>query len=176
MDTRKRALTLGLCGAAAVAPIAGLAQRSAASTTPEPEPVTAEVLTPRAEFGDDVDLQLTINHEGMDPIVVNVDEPSRSVIVRVTVQPGAQLPWHTHSGPVIQYIVEGELIYVMADDCVEHAYPAGSAFVDPGHGVVHTAFNRGDDVAVVVAAFFEASEDGPLSAPADAPPDCTAAP
>ena len=63
-------------------------------------------------------------------------------------------------------------MYVGADDCVEREYPAGTAFVDLGHGDVHTAFNATDDVTVLVATFFEAPEAGPLLMPAETPADC----
>lgn len=32
--------------------------------------------------------------------------------------------------------------YILADDCVDRDYPAGSAFLDPGNRI-HTAINRG---------------------------------
>ena len=35
----------------------------------------------------------------------------------IHVQPGVQLPWHTHNGPVIVTVIQGELVYVMAEDC-----------------------------------------------------------
>ena len=50
---------------------------------------------------------------------------------RITVQPGAQFPWHTHPGAVIVNIAQGELVYVEASDCIERPYPAGTAFLDP---------------------------------------------
>ena len=87
-------------------------------------------------------------------------------------QPGAQFPWHSHAGSVIVNIVGGALVYVGADDCVEREYPAGTAFVDLGHGDVHTAFNGTDDVSVLVATFFEAPEAGPLLIPAETPAHC----
>ena len=31
-------------------------------------------------------------------MVVNVDDPSRTVVVKYTVQPGAQFPWHSTTG------------------------------------------------------------------------------
>ena len=67
-------------------------------------------------------------------------------------------------------LVSGELVYVDAADCVERAYTAGTAFVDPGHGHVHTAFNRTSDVTVFVATFFEAPAEGSLLIPAE--PGC----
>jgi quercetin dioxygenase-like cupin family protein len=137
-----------------------------------PPPIATEVLTPRSVFTDNVDLKLKNKLDGRGTDVVNAKDPSRTVVARITLQPGAQFPWHTHPGPVIVNVAEGELVYVGADDCVEREYPAGTAFVDPGHGHVHTAFNATDDVTVFVATFFEAPDEGPLLIPAETPADC----
>jgi quercetin dioxygenase-like cupin family protein len=138
-----------------------------------PLPIATESLTPRAVFTDDVDLTIKVKLGGTANEVVHAKDPSRTVVARFTVQPGAQFPWHTHSGPVIVNVVEGELVYVAADDCVERSYPAGTAFVDAGHGHVHTAFNPTDDETVLVATFFEAPETGSLLIPAEAPAGCS---
>jgi quercetin dioxygenase-like cupin family protein len=137
-----------------------------------PPPIATEFLTGRAVFTDDVDLQVKIKLDGKATKVINVKDPSRTVVARFTVQPGAQFPWHTHRGPVVVNVTEGELVYVGAEDCVEREYPAGTAFVDPGHGHVHSAFNPTDDVTVFVATFFEAPAEGPLLIPAETPADC----
>jgi quercetin dioxygenase-like cupin family protein len=137
-----------------------------------PPPIATEFLTGRAVFTDDVDLKIKIKLDGGTTRVVNAKDPSRTVMARFTVQPGAQFPWHSHRGPVVVNVVAGELVYVDAADCVEREYPAGTAFVDPGHGHVHSAFNPTDDVTVFVATFFEAPEEGPLLIPAEAPADC----
>lgn len=149
----------------------------------EPQPIVSEPLTDRAVFTDDVDLKLKVKLDGKKSrghhrghgqrVVVNVKDPSRTFVARFTVQPGAQFPWHTHPGPVIVNVTEGELVYVGADDCVERSYPAGTAFVDAGHGHVHTAYNPTDAPTVFVATFFEApAAPAPLLIPADAPDDC----
>jgi quercetin dioxygenase-like cupin family protein len=137
-----------------------------------PPPIATEFLTGRAVFTDDVDMKIKIKLDGGTTRVVNAEDPSRTVVARFTVQPGAQFPWHSHLGPVVVNVVEGELVYVDAADCVEREYPAGTAFVDPGHGHVHSAFNPTDDVTVLVATFFEAPEEGLLLIPAEAPADC----
>jgi quercetin dioxygenase-like cupin family protein len=166
--SRKRGAAL------AVALIAVLLSANVLTSTAQqpPPPIASEFLTGRAVFTDDVDLKLKIQLDGQATQVVNATDPSRTVVGRFTVQPGAQFPWHTHRGPVIVNVVEGELVYVAADDCVDRAYPAGTAFVDPGHGHVHTAFNATDDVTVFVATFFEAPDAGPLLIPAETPADC----
>jgi quercetin dioxygenase-like cupin family protein len=138
-----------------------------------PPPIATEFLTGRAVFTDDVDLKVKTKLDGKATRVVNVKDPSRTVTARFTVQPGAQFPWHTHRGPVFVTVVEGELVYVGADDCVQRDYPAGTAFVDLGHGHVHSAFNPTADETVFVATFFEAPAEGPLLIPADTPADCS---
>ena len=95
------------------------------------------------------------SHDG-GTTVVNVDNPSRTVDIRYTVQPGARFPWHTHYGPVIVNIVSGSLTYVEAGTCDETTYSPGQAFVDAGHGHVHSAYNPGTEPVVFIATFFEA--------------------
>jgi quercetin dioxygenase-like cupin family protein len=136
-----------------------------------PPPIASEFLTPRSVFPDDVDLKTRIKHESEGRSVVISRNPSRTVVVRFTVQPGAQFPWHTHAGPVVVNMVQGDLTYVEADNCARHHYTAGQAFVDPGHGHVHSAVNRGPGETIFVATFYEAPATGPLVIPAD-PADC----
>jgi quercetin dioxygenase-like cupin family protein len=138
-----------------------------------PPPIAVEVLTQRAVFTDDVSVQIRNKLDGHATGVSNAHDPSRTVVARITVQPGARFPWHTHPGPVIVNIAQGELIYTMAHDCVDRSYPAGTAFVDPGHGMVHTAVNPTDEATVLLATFFEVPETGPLTIPVAAPADCT---
>ena len=142
-----------------------------------PPPILIELLTPRSLFTDDVRGQFRIKLEGehRTTVVNMLHDASRTVVARITVQPGAQFPWHTHSGPVIVNIAQGELVYVEAGDCIERPYPASTAFADPGHGHVHTAFNRIGGVTVVLyATFFEVPAQGPLTITegVETPADC----
>jgi quercetin dioxygenase-like cupin family protein len=164
---RKRGAALG----AALIAVLLISVNVLPSTAQEP-PIATEFLTERAVFTDDVDLKIKTKLDGKATQVVNAKDPSRTVVARFTVQPGAQFPWHTHRGPVVVNVVEGELVYVGAEDCVEREYPAGTAFIDSGHGHVHTAFNPTDDVTVFVATFFEAPEAGSLLIPAEQPAGC----
>ncbi|HEX2031628.1 MAG TPA: cupin domain-containing protein [Actinomycetota bacterium] len=143
------------------------------SRAQEPPPILIEPLTPRSIFTDQVSGQFTIRlARSRETIVVNMPDPSRTVVTRITVQPGAQFPWHTHSGPVVVNIAQGELTYVPAEDCLPRRYPAGTAFVDPGHGHVHTAVNRTDSATVFYATFFQVPAEGPLTILAEAPANC----
>ena len=135
-------------------------------------PISVEFLTPRSPFTDDVALQLRYRLEGSPTAVINSLNPSHTVVARITVQPGAQFPWHTHPGPVIVNVAEGELVYVQASDCVERRYPEGVAFIDPGRGNVHTAFNATGGDTVLVATFFEVPATGAITIPVAAPANC----
>jgi quercetin dioxygenase-like cupin family protein len=152
-----------------------LAAASAVNVIPSaaegpPPPIAAEPLTPRSVFPDEVDMKLKLRLHGR-TVVINIDDPSRTVVVKYTVQPGAQFPWHSHRGPVFVNIVSGALTYLPAGPCHEQTYSAGQTLVDPGHGHVHTAFNNGTQPLVFIATFFEAPAEGPLLIPAD--PACS---
>ena len=170
-NTRRRArgrvllIVLSVCALAIGANVL-----PSAAQEPPPPPISTELLTGRAAFTDDVDLKFKLDG-GTD--VVNVKDPSRTAVARITVQPGAQFPWHTHPGPVVANVVQGELVYIAADDCKERAYPAGTTFVDAGGDHVHTAVNRTNAPTVVVATFFRAPAEGPLTIPVQAPANCT---
>lgn len=127
-------------------------------------PILIESLTQRHEFTDDVATQIRLRPEGRPTEVVNLRDASRMAVLRITVQPGARFPWHTHPGPVLVAVTEGELVYVYADDCVERDYPTGTAFVDPGSNV-HFAFNRTAEPTVLIATFLATPATGPLTVP-----------
>ena len=141
----------------------------AAAQEPPPPPIAAEPLTSRAVLPDDVDLKFKIKLDGDRTVVVNVEEPSRTVVVKYTVQPGAQFPWHSHAGPVVVNIVSGALTYIDAETCSGRTYSTGEAFVDPGQGHVHSATNPTSSPTVFIATFFDAPEAGSLLIPANDP-------
>ena len=154
-------VALPLLAMAILVVLAGASLPSAAQV----QPISTEILSPRSEFSDDVSLQIRNKLDGSGTHVLNLKDPSRTTVARITVQPGAQFPWHTHPGAVLANVAQGELVYVNASDCVERPYPAGTVFVDPGHGNVHTAFNRTDEATVVIATFVGVPETGPLTEP-----------
>ena len=111
----------------------------------------------------------------MEPIVLDLASLSNIAVARFTVQPGAQFPWHSHPGPVIVTVTQGELVYVMADGCSENSYAAGTAFVDPGRGMVHSAYNPTDGETVIVATFTEVLPTARCRSPRGSPPPPTTA-
>lgn len=168
---RHAAIAAGLTVALAMLGVAALPSLAL------PQPIAVELLTPRSEIADAVSGQIKIKLDGTTTDVINMKDLSRTAVARITVQPGAVFPWHTHSGPVIVNIAQGELIYVEADDCVERPYQAGEAFVDPGHGHVHSAFNRGETPTVLYATFLQIPASGPLTLTEGvSAPDCEVGP
>jgi quercetin dioxygenase-like cupin family protein len=153
---------------AAVAVVLAPGTTSAAETTAEaaPEPMVTQPLTKRHAFSDAVAARITVRREGLDDVVVDLDDASNMTVVEFTVQPGFKFPWHSHPALALVAVTEGELVYVDAGDCIQSAYPAGTAFVDPGFGHVHMAFNPSeDDEASVVVTFLGAPEEGSLTLP-----------
>jgi quercetin dioxygenase-like cupin family protein len=128
-----------------------------------PPPIDVELLTQRATFTDDVSMQVRYRLDGRRTHTLSTQDASHIATARITIQPGAMFPWHTHPGPVLINIAEGTFTYVNADDCIPRVYPAGTALVDPGYGNVHTAYNDTDSVIVVIATFLDAPAEGPLT-------------
>jgi quercetin dioxygenase-like cupin family protein len=139
-------------------------------------PIEVQPLTVRSASTDNIGLKFKVKFDGQGTNVINFDDPSLTQVVMFTVQPGAMFPWHSHEGSAVVNVTSGELVYVSSDDCIERSYPAGTAFVDAGHGHVHTAFNPGSVPTVLVATFYGLSATGPLSTPVTPPADCVVTP
>jgi quercetin dioxygenase-like cupin family protein len=116
-------------------------------------PIVAEPLTARHAFTDDVAVQIRVKPDGRPTEVINLEDASNIAVVRFTVQPGVRFPWHSHPGLVMVSVTQGMLVFVYADDCVQRPYPSGTAFVDPGFGNVHYAFNPTAGETIIVATF-----------------------
>ncbi|WP_052668131.1 cupin domain-containing protein [Nitriliruptor alkaliphilus] len=133
------------------------------------------LLAPPAGFVDDVALQLRFRYDepgaNQGATVARLSDAGNVVVARVTWDPEGTSGWHTHPGPVVVSIVEGELEVTNASDCVARTYRAGEVWVDPGQGNVHTAVNpSAENETVVVATFFGVPPGQPATehvAPAD---------
>jgi hypothetical protein len=108
----------------------------------------------RGGFLDGIDAQFRIKLDGRKTSVVNVRDASDVIVVRITMEEGGSVGWHTHPGPAIATVVEGTLGVINAFDCVERHYPAGHAFIDPGQGNVHVGFNAAASGRTVLYATF----------------------
>ena len=159
-----RTAPLALLSTAVVAPLVGAAILLPASAdAAPPPPIAVEMLTPlRGTFTDDVSVKFKIKRPHHGTQVVSLDDASRVAVARITVQPDAAFPLHTHPGPVVVTVVDGELTYVEADTCDKRVYPAGTAFIDTG-GDAHTAYASSPSETTLVATFFGAPEKGPVT-------------
>lgn len=75
-----------------------------------------------------------------------VEASTRLIQQEIVFQPGGHTGWHTHGGMAFVSITEGTLTLYstgLANPCAGVAYPAGTAFLDPGFGHVHIARNEG---------------------------------
>ena len=149
-------LAVTVTGAATVLP--------ASAQDPAPAPIAVEPLGPRADFPDDVSIKLKVKPAGSGTSVVDLRDASHVAVVRIVVQPGARFPMHTHPGPVVVSVTDGELTYVAAATCEERVYPAGTAFVDTGRDV-HSAYGSGAGETTLVAVFLGVPATGPLTLP-----------
>jgi quercetin dioxygenase-like cupin family protein len=84
---------------------------------------------------------------------VKAKGPSDVYVVRNTVAPGGSSGWHTHPGPSLITVVEGEATFYDGDDptCAPHKYTKGQGVIDPGDGHVHILRNEGTVPLVTVA-------------------------
>ncbi len=118
------------------------------------DPISVELLGGPAEFTDKVAIQIRNKFFDRGTDTTNLQDASNVITARVTFQPGAVFPWHTHPGPVVITVVEGDFIYTLAEDCLDRWYPAGTALIDAGFSNVHSAYNPSDSQETVVVATF----------------------
>jgi quercetin dioxygenase-like cupin family protein len=102
--------------------------------------------------------------------VAGIADVAEVRVVRFELAPGGAFPWHRHPGPVWVVVTRGTLTFYGAA-CVAHAYPAGSAFFDPGN-LTHTARNEGTEPLEVLATFMFPAGAGAPSVPQPAPESC----
>lgn len=149
--------------ASAGASLLGLTGLTASSATAQEETTTeteteddhdgfqVEILGEPATFSDEVSATFELSFadaEGEEPIVIDMDDASNVIVAEATWTEGARSGWHQHPGMAIVHMVEGEIEYTMADDCVSRTYSAGDAWIDPG--AVHTADSENGARAYVI--------------------------
>jgi quercetin dioxygenase-like cupin family protein len=120
--------------------------------------IVSEPLVP-VSFPDEIDARFRVKLDTGGRQIINVRELDHVFNVKITFEPGAALPWHTHPGPAVATIQSGALTVTNAIDCVPRTYEAGQGFVDPGHGNVHMAISADEDgnpvETVVHVTYFE---------------------
>src|SRR5690242_20506968 len=135
----RRALVLGLVG---------LGVGAGRTLAQAPEPVVEVLGRGRTDFAE------------------AVGGPAELVAAKVTLPPGAVIPWHTHPGPVQGVMTAGALTVYGADGC-KAVYGAGAA-VFIASGTTHEERNEGSQPLELVANYV-VPEGAPLRLPAAAP-------
>lgn len=134
--------------------VLALSPRNAGAVhAPDPS-VHVEALMP-VSIPDQVDARFKIKLDSGGTQVIHVRDLDHVMNAKLTFDPGSQVPWHTHPGPVVVTVQQGSLTITNASDCVPRVYSAGQGFIDPGHGNIHKAVNKSGGVTVVQATFFE---------------------
>ena len=150
-----RASTFRLAAAAAAAFLLLLNVVSTTLGTPASGVVSAPILA-RGDFLDQVDVKIKLTTAN-GAVVSNAPSAGEVIVQEITIAPDGTTGWHSHPGPVVVVVKAGALTYVREEQgvCLETVYPAGTAFVDPGQGHVHNAFNRGTENLVLYATYFD---------------------
>ena len=128
--------------------------------TPGGNVISAPIFA-RGDFVDRVDVKVKLERDGA-IVVANAPDAGEVVVQEITIGPGGTTGWHSHPGPVIVAVKQGTLTYIRADGgvCSATPYSAGTAFVDPGQGHAHTAFNFGGNNLVLLATYFDVPVGG----------------
>ena len=94
------------------------------------------------------------------------------VVERLTIEPGASVPWHTHPGPDIGIVMAGTMTVVHGDDpeCGRREYRKGQAYLDTGD--LHTVRNLGKERLEILVTFFNVPAGGSVIEPAERPSHC----
>jgi quercetin dioxygenase-like cupin family protein len=126
-----------------------------------PSGIVSGPILARGDFTDQVDIKVKFERDG-NINVSNAPAAGEVVVQEITIAPGGTTGWHSHPGPVVVVVKAGTLTYVRAvgGECTATPYAAGTAFVDPGQGHAHTAFNLGADNLVLIATYFDVPAGG----------------
>jgi quercetin dioxygenase-like cupin family protein len=76
---------------------------------------------------------------------------ARVLVSQVEVQPGGNVGWHQHSGPV-WVVVQSGTFTVYDAECHSQAFPAGTVYLDEGDHT-HVARNEGSDLLRLAVVF-----------------------
>lgn len=143
------------------APTASATPSTGTQTVDSPDGFGVEVLSGHATFTDNVGAKFRMKYGEGGTIVSNLpSDASTTLVARVTWDPEGTSGWHTHPGPVIVSIAEGEVEVTNARDCLPRTYTAGEAFIDPGQGSVHVAVNPSESNCAIAYATFLGVPDG----------------
>lgn len=123
-------------------------------------------------FPDGLDVKVKVRgHHGTQ--VSSLKGDGRAVVQEIVLAPGGHTGWHSHPGPVVVVVRQGELtLYDGADCTAGQTYAAGEAFIDPGQGHLHIARNHGIGNVELVVTYLAPPGVGVPRLDRPAPPGC----
>lgn len=123
--------------------------------------VLSATVVARAGFADRVGLKFKIKDDASE--VLHVPDAQDTVMQMIVLGPGGQTGWHSHPGPTIVLVKNGELTLYSdhGGTCSNRTYSAGQAFIDSGQGHVHLAQNPSpDENTELWITYFDVPPDG----------------
>lgn len=113
-------------------------------------------------------------HETSDSFKLFSKDPTDTVVLTTTINPGGSTGWHSHPGPAFIVVTQGTLTVYEGDDptCTPHRYSAGTGFLDPGLGHVHIARNEGTTPVTVIQTYLNVPPGGSPRIDAADPGNC----
>lgn len=129
----KKQLASWLAGTTVIATLTGVALAS-------PGAGVVGTIVARAGFTNPVSMMFRIadDHDNRTK-VIQVRNAQDTVMQQIVFTAEGHTGWHSHPGPALVLVTQGELTLYSADDptCTGRTYSAGQAFIDPGQGHVH---------------------------------------
>jgi quercetin dioxygenase-like cupin family protein len=129
----------------------------------------------RAGFADPVSIMFRIkDHHASGTNVIQVRDAQDTVIQQITFQPGGHTGWHSHPGPALVLVTQGELTLYSSEDptCTGRTYSAGQAFIDPGQGHVHIGRASPTQSTVLWVTYFDVPPGSGVRVDAPDPGTC----
>jgi quercetin dioxygenase-like cupin family protein len=141
--------------------------------TPGSGVISAPVVA-RASFADPTEVRFRVKNQNRS--VITAPNAGETVMQQIVIGPNGHTGWHSHPGPVVVLIKEGEMSFYDADDptCSVRTYTAGQAFVDSGQGHVHIARNESTTTNLELwATYFDVPAGGGFRIDAPDPGTCS---
>ena len=109
--------------------------------------------------------------------MIDSESETEVAIQKVTITPGGHTGWHTHPGPIVAIVTEGQINHTRfgkKDGCIERVFGPGEseqAFVEVPNQV-HMARNKGDVDAVLYIARLNIPVGGEITDSSPKNPGC----
>ncbi len=106
----------------------------------------------------------------VDGIKLDLKGPVDIATVRVTLEPGGSLGWHSHPGATLVAVTSGTVTRVNAPGCTEDTVSAGQGFTEEPN-LVHNLLNKTSTTAQTIVTFI-VPVGAPLRVDEPAPAGC----